>query len=474
MCAIRGTALVCYEPQRARPIAISDTKQTVIDFSIAPDGGWVVYRTFETLYMAQIGGDVRVELDKNVPPPSNLTLSTVSLTWSPDSLGIAYLTPTGFKTLYPGKQTALAQERAYHDLRWSPGGTRLAAQATDGSWTFFESAPGQLKALRTLSLGRSEMAWLDENAVVIAPITGGLSRFDPARPDSPAVWYIGDELFIRLQSARSEAPGEAFALHLDARTAGGSAITGNAVSIRTDGKWSPFGTVKLDSRLEWAAGKWLVYVTSGTPILADRATGEEDSLPIREVGRLAFGPAAPPSAFGISLDADLYFLAGDARGVIQLWRLPANGSPLTPITRSLTNVTSFAVGERIDYQTVSGLVTLNLDGTIPELGTPEFAPTALTPFPTRTPRPPTATPIPVTVQRVGWQPGPAAIQRVESNGSVSRPALLESPQFSPTGRFAAGTFGGANGALVILEWSTGRKVTIGAIVGASKLVWVQP
>jgi hypothetical protein len=459
VCVLSEARLFCYEAQRARSIFSTPENQRIVDFSIAPDGEWLVYRTPDSLYMAQIGGEARI-IDKDAPPPALIDPSAATLVWSPDSMGIAYITPQGLKTIYPGGKTASIADRPYFNLRWSTEGGRLAAQSIDGGWTFLESAPGKLHVTRLYNLP-ADVGWFDDNAALIANTTGGLLRVDAASADSAPAWFIADQTFIKLHNGL---PGEVLALRPERGTG-----LGGAVSIKADGKFTTLGNARLDARLDWgpAPGELLYYITSGTPILVDRATGSEDALPIRRVARIEFGALPLPEVLGIQMDADLYFLAAsvdDQNSVVQLWRLTRYGFPLIRISQSVVPVTGYNVqGDKVQYMAGGVTVTVNTDGTIPELATPDFRPTA-------TP-PPTATSIPVNVQRVGWQPGPVLLQRVEADGKTGRPVQLDNVLNSPSGRYAVGTVG-SGGQLVILDWTTGKRVAIEGVRGATTLRWV--
>lgn len=455
VCAISEARLFCYEPQRARTIFSTPEDQTIVDFSIAPSSDWLVYRTPDTLYMAQIGGDT-LTIDKDAAPPSLILPEASTLAWSPDSMGIAYITPQGLKTVYPGGKFASNSDRPYINLRWSTEGGRIAAQSIDGGWSFLESKPGALRVTRLYNLP-ADVGWFDDNAALIANKSGGLMRVDAATKDSNPAWYIADQTFIKLENGL---PGEVLALRPERGTG-----LGGAVSINADGKFTTLGNVRLDARLDWgpAPGELLYYITSGTPIMVDRGTGAEDALPIRRVARIGFGAVPIPEVLGVTMDADLYFLAPDEKNTPQLWRLTRYGFPLIRISQSVVPVTGYnVIGDKTQYIAGGVTVTVNSDGSLPDLATPDLVPT-------NTPRP-TATSVNVALRRIGWQPGPVLLQKVEPDGKTSRPIQIDNVQNSPSGRYAVGTIGAQ---LIILDWTTGKRVAIEGIRGATALRWVQ-
>ncbi|MCZ7541927.1 MAG: hypothetical protein M5U29_18840 [Anaerolineae bacterium] len=89
-------------------------------------------------------------------------------------------------------------------------------------------------------------------------------------------------------------------------------------------------------------------------------------------GALAFdwGPFPPPLLEApdgiIALPADLTFLAADAAGVAQVWRLARTGEPPQALTAAVAPVTGYGLalsGDRIAYASGSALVVARLDGT---------------------------------------------------------------------------------------------------------------
>lgn len=490
LCALISGQVICYDANTATPKPITPADPPAIDFAIAPDGQWLAYRAGQTLSMSPIvDGQPRARvLDSQAIPfadlPSNQQSDVVTLAWAPDGLAIAYVTAFGLRVIDPSGQFVSVSDRPYTSITWSPDADRLAAQNADGSWAFFvfTHTPLQLRPTRVFADAAS-IAWLDDETVIVAPAVGGLLRIDPTNAISPPAWYIADEHFIKLNSG---GPGQVVALHI---ASGDRNAT--AVSIDASGHWTPFGNAELDPRLSWgpAPSEQLAYITSGTPIMVDRASGDENMLPLQRVDALAWSPDDLSEVQGLAMDADLYFIAPDSTHINQVWHLPQDGFPLIQLSHSAAPVTEYEVSANAIRYTAAGASTLVHPDGSSLTPTPTIAvtlnglamrtATALARAATPTPTQPTMTPMPfltVTpspsagkIMVLGWQPGPAVVQRVLATGAVSRTYLLAHATLSPGGGFAAG-FRGVQ--LVILNWNTGRELAVQGIEDATVLEWI--
>jgi WD40 repeat protein len=342
--------VICYD-QYAQAQPVTPPGQRVIDFAIAPDDNWIAYRTDDIVTLAPIYGSTTTQrnqqIDAQATPSATLDLSMTTLAWSPDGLTIAYVIANGFRVAIPtenGKPKLIGvEDRLATNLRFSPNGSRLAVQADDGTWSLYAVDPlanaadaKQIQRTRTIDQA-ADVAWQDENALVVALVAGGLYQIDAANPSSPPAWTVPSEHFIKLITTTTR---EVLALHPDPRD-----TIGNVVSISIDGKVTPVGASKIDSQSEWGlGGETLVYITSGTPILIDPATGRENTLPLRGVTRLVWTRPLPPPVGTLVMDADLYFLNPDGGGVRQVWRLPRSGlDRLTQLTTQISDVRDFAI-----------------------------------------------------------------------------------------------------------------------------------
>jgi WD40 repeat protein len=348
LCAIVVGQVICYD-QNVEAQPVTPPGQRVLDFAIAPDDNWIAYRTDDVVTLAPIYGSAAAQqqIDTQATPSATLDLTMTTLAWSPDGLTIAYVVANGFRIAIPTEsgmpQLTTVEDRLATNLRFSPNGTRLAVQADDGTWSLYTvdplaNTPGSKPIQRTGTIDQAaDVAWQDENLLAVALVAGGLYQIDAANPSARPAWTVPSEHFIKLITTTTR---EVLALHPDPRD-----TIGNVVSIGKDGKVTPVGASKIDSQSEWGlGGETLVYITSGTPILIDPATGRENTLPLRGVTRLAWTRPLPPAVGTLVMDADLYFLQPDASGVRQVWRLPRSGlDRLTQLTTQTSEVRDYAI-----------------------------------------------------------------------------------------------------------------------------------
>jgi hypothetical protein len=516
LCALVLGQIVCHDSPRTTGRPITPSGRSVVDFAVAPDGEWLVYRASNTVTIASIYGSGRSQqIDSSAAPPATLDRSASTIAWSPNGLAIAYVTAGGFRVAFPtptGEPTFVdVNDRLAVNLRFSTDGGRLAAQADDKSWSLFavqltddggrvrDGVRGSVQRTRAIDQA-ADVAWLNGDELVVAAVSGGLSRVSAVNGGTPA-WIVPTEHFTKLTTTSG---GEVLALHPDP----GDTI-GSVVSISADGQVTPLGSSKIDATAEWGPdGETLYYITSGTPILIDRATGAENTLPLKRVGRLVWLPPAPPLSSSVPLDADLYFLAPDSNGVRQVWRLPRSGlEPVIQVSHETYDVRDFAASRtQVIVKTDQQTIRVPLVGATPAVPETAILPTS-TPSPlvvsgdaagwtvtlSATPLATSAWPILdlqdqslvkpgsslLLLRRIGWAPGPDTIQLCQVTAdagqmeSRSRIFAFSNARLSPTGRFVAGWQRvGTISQLVILDLDSGRKLRIQGTRDISSLRWV--
>jgi hypothetical protein len=354
VCALVAARVLCYPPGTAPPHRATPDDERVIDFTVSADGGWLLYRTDEgAVAITPIYGDqsgAAAVIDSSLPPPAVLERNRTTIAWAPDGLGVAYITADGFRLALPtpsGEARFIDMtDRPYAHLLFSPGGSRLAAQDASGRWAVFSllSEGGERTGLlRAGTINHSaDVAWLDDNSLIVAPVAGGLARMNVAGVSAAdlrleTAWSAADRFFIALTStldgtvrALQPPPGE---------------VVGLPVSIAGDGSVEAVGSFAIDPRAVWTAGgRLLIYITSGTPILIDPETGYEDALPIQRASSILWARTGYLAASALALDADLYYLAPDDSGIQQVWRLPGDGeAPPVQVTQLPQDALDFVV-----------------------------------------------------------------------------------------------------------------------------------
>jgi len=469
LCVLVTGQVVCYDAALTAPNPITPPEQQVIDFAIAPDGNWIAYRTSDTVTIAPINEDRDSQLvDPQGVPPATMGIFKTTIAWSPDGLAIAYVTANGFRVAFPGVDKPIYidnNERAVINLRFSPGGERLAAQADDGSWTLFtvQSGVDTPNAQRTRVINQAaDLAWLDDTNLVVAYVAGGLARIDATNTAQLPAWSAATGHYTKLITSSE---GQIFALNPDP----GDTI-GSAVSIRADGTVTPVGQSKIDAQVQWGPdGAIMYYITSGTPILVDRATGAENRLRINRVTRLVWGPQTPPLASSIPLDADIAFLAPDENGVQQAWRLSRVGlDPVSQITNQSTPVLRLGdAGIAPDSAVIPPANAQKLTGQTWLIPAARYASDKSV----------------WLLRRLGWRSGPDVVQlytvKFDAAGKAltpevrSHPFISSNPHLSPTGRYVMGAqrFGTID-QLAILDIQSGRRVRIQGSDGLTVFQWV--
>lgn len=367
----------------AMPVTSPDL--AVRDFALAP-GGWLILRTDDAIRLTSPDGQRGQVVAQGVGLPADLMGSTVA--GSPDASRLAYLTADGFQMVALGAGEGLepliyaVAEGPLHSLSWSPDGAWLLVQRADGSAALYSVEP----LIKWAELGRlNGHAWLRDGRLAFAPAEGGLALLQPGNVNS-RVFVAPQDRLVTLPVQRSDGllaffghsgsvsePG--FLYTVDPNGAGFRVES--SVAMQTAGLvWDPTGTR-------------LVTADTGIPetaTLIDPQSGAQATLHTRgSVRRLVWGALPLPSVAGLPLPTDLYFLAPQT-GVVQVWRLPADGNPPQPLTAAPADVTAFDVssdGQQIAYVSggaiwlvVSGgtatpIITLS-DPTA--LGTPAFSP----------------------------------------------------------------------------------------------------
>ncbi len=351
--------------------AISPPGQQVVDFGPAPDGQWIAYRTAgseEESFVPYLGvtsidgqsGQV-IEFEQAGLPPISGRGQT--LAWSPDGAAIAYTTPAGIRIYLSGLGEPVfvdLEGGPFINLVWSPGGGYLAAEAESDVWWVYRRAGAALSYAGQVP-GSAGLDWVQEAVLALAPPSGSLLTLDVR--DGTQAGLLPPETIIsnptrigtgRLNFALHEATGQRFA----ARRFGTVSVSGgdyqefeSALELTRDMRWMPDGTA-------------LTAIQDGTLVLIEPRTGTRREI-IEGVKAYCWGQIPPQEVTGVVLPAELYFLSRDEAGIPQVWKLPADGSPVTQITAEPRPVLDFAVSpdaSQIAFSSGGRLIVASSDG----------------------------------------------------------------------------------------------------------------
>jgi hypothetical protein len=352
--------------------AVTPDDLNVREFAVAPGGGWLLIRTDDVVALAPAAGTQAGMQRQIVAQQVGLPVEGGrghSLAWSRDAARIAFATADGFQVLIPGAGDNLEPlvyavgEGPAVDLSWSPDGAWLLVQRADSGSALYAVDP----LVKWVELGRlNGYAWLGDGRLAFAPAEGGLALLLPGDLNS-RVFVVPQDRQVTLPVQRADGT-LAFFAHSSDISQPGFLHTANPqdLSFRVESPVPIYTT-----GLAWdATGLRLAGIDpadSTRAVLLDPQSGAHASLEAAgPLLRLAWGDAPLPTATGLPLPADLYFLAPQG-GVMQVWRLPADGSPPQAITAAPAGVAAFDVsqgGAQIVY-TSSGALWLSMSGAQP-------------------------------------------------------------------------------------------------------------
>ena len=351
--------------------SVTPADQRVIDFSPAPDGRWVAYRTAAgegtaLVAITSIDGlsGMVLEFEEAGQPP--ITGRGQTLAWSPDGSAIAYTNEEGLRVYLAGVGeygapafVALAGG-PFLNLHWSPGSGYLAAEADNDTWWIYRREGANIVYAGQIPASAG-LAWTGEGVMALAPATGGLIALDITSGSQTVL--VGVDTLVSQPTLVSgsrvlflvhEATGQAFA----ARRFGSVNLDGSGLQVLEAG-------VELTEAMRWLPdGVGLTTTVDGALTILEPTTNARREI-MTGVKAYSWGPLPVTEVAGLSLPADLYFLGRDSAGITQLWMLPANGSPARQLTLEPRSVLDFTIapdGSRMTYTAGGSLIVANVDG----------------------------------------------------------------------------------------------------------------
>jgi len=334
----------------------------VLDFRVAPDGNWMAYRTPEGLFITNLfeeNSTQQIEDQRANVPAIRGQGETVA--WSPSSDALAYTTEYGGRVhFFDHNAFADITTPGLLNMLWSPDGQILAAEADEGVWWFFrrDAATTQMMLISAIA-GSNGGAWLNARQFIFAPLEGGLNIMDLAAGNAQTPMLDNSQSYHlpqvfddgRIQVFEGERQS-ARLIELVSGPTGFSVLdlSANEVDL-TDVRWAPNGNL-------------LTAFQGGALALIDPLSGGGFTLPITSSSAYSWGPEYPDAAAGIQLPANAYFLAQDNNGIMQVWRLPADGSRALTITPAANNIIEYRVSadeQQLAYTSNSSLWLYDLN-----------------------------------------------------------------------------------------------------------------
>ncbi len=329
-----------YRPSEAGLKAITPLNTFVVDFRLAPDDNWLTYRTPDGLWLTNLYRDDsphQLEGASAGVPPIRGHGDTIA--WSPQADALAYTTLTGVRVHFftSGVFADVAIDSISH-LVWSPDGRYLAAENADNAWWIYRRDTDAM-TLTSVIPASDGAAWVGLTEIVFAPPEGGLVAMDLAAANAQTPLLNASQHY-RLPFVESE---EALLVF----TMGDNSPRGRLTRIFLNPQGAaavPIGEADIDvTDLRWSPqGNVLVGFKGGAVTAINALSGEGVALPVPTAAAYSWGALLPNEVALFALPSDLFALAPDEAGVVQVWRLPRDLLPYV-VTKADMPVSSFAM-----------------------------------------------------------------------------------------------------------------------------------
>lgn len=331
---------------------ISDEDEFILDFSIAPDGNWMAYRTLEGLFLSNLYDERERQIEGEDAGLPDIRGRGSTMAWSPRSDALAYTTSDGARVhFFLSESFSKIEDPNLFNLVWSPDGRFLAAETDDGVWWIYQMRDGQA-ALTSAIPDTVGLTWVNPTQLLFAPFAGGLVLMDLANGNQQTPILDAEQRYYlpqRLQDDRVHVlVGEPNAARLQEIRFLGDTTQVEDVGVSfvdpSNVRWSPDGNL-------------LVVFQGGVLALIDPISGNGFTLPIGSASAYSWGPSYPP-ALSAPLPTSATLLAADTQGIVQVWRLPEDGSDPQQLTVANQSIIDYALApdrSSVAYVSNSGL-----------------------------------------------------------------------------------------------------------------------
>lgn len=326
---------------------ITSPAEFVIDFGISSDDRWLAYRTQDGLFIRDLADKQAPSILLETQPTANFPpyrRGGQTIGWSPNGSALAYTTEYGVRVAFD--LTADRQRyvdiavSAIEDLVWSNDGAYLATQADGDIWWIYRR-DGYAMNLAGVVPSSVGVAWLDNVRLVFTPNEGGLYVLDLAnqneqiqiQPDTrfyrhPTI--APDGSLIAFTYIPSDGLEENHAFWRKLVMDGGNVEileTSETPVDLTGFRWLPNGEFALS---------WQERHLS----LLNPVSGQTVDLMVEDIVGFGWGNVIRNPVDRLPVNG--YFLADDADGVQQVWRINSDRTP-EALTAQDAEVTSFAI-----------------------------------------------------------------------------------------------------------------------------------
>ncbi|QPC82353.1 PD40 domain-containing protein [Phototrophicus methaneseepsis] len=338
----------------------------VLDFSVAPDGNWLAYRTQQGITLTNMySNSLPQSIEDERASVPYIRGRGATMAWSPDSNNLAYTTLYGGRVWFRQGQYTDLETPNLVNLVWSIEGGYLAAEAEGDVWWIYRRDPEAMTLVSAIPSSKG-ITWVNNSTLAFAPPEGGLILMDMAQGNiqtpllaPEAVYYLPNYIDGAIEVYRSTTVEEAIP-------------TGRLLRVALDGTIEPISELDVELRaLRWApAGDWLIAFQGSVLALVNPLNGQGFTLPFGGISTYDWGIIPAPDTDTFTLPAPATFTAiSNVTGVVQVWRMRSGELPAT-ITPAVVDISEYTIsfnGERVAYVSNSSLWLHTIGSSAPPL-----------------------------------------------------------------------------------------------------------